>query len=667
MTKRGRSILVALMLAVLPLGATPAGAAPTYDALNPGGVTTFSEQVDVTIVYVGMGDPSADVARQLPATGSPVIRFRAFYGLPSDLGIRYRYTYQHVVPTEKWTSDFYGELDRLAGAHESRETLTLYQKWYSDPANQAHSLRTLDESKNQWIEASKVEQYLALHAPTGVDTSKPTIYFIDRSIADGWYPHVYVKTDEPDPDTGYNFGLVRSSRKLTAWGGTTPDDQQGGLGSLHRVWFYDLSAGPDGWQDGWNVDDADVDGDGTPDYRIPPAWHYVNGTYKHPGYPTPASLGTDLGKVARYVGIDLLFTSSPLYPPYYTADRIPETVNLDINTVEGWNGVDAGTRYISDELFLAKEQALPTGYTISLDHSTPVPFKDDVKNCYLQWIVNVLCYNDRVQYAPFADLFLNASLRSASFLDRDADYEAGLMNYAIGTKPKDGNGLLGFADDNWLDGTQSGVFSFVNPGAVSIGYGMTTTLIHEYGHHSSMSHPHDGYDAEAAADDTAGSPGPDGVTGDFGPGGATYFAWLGDFSNSMMSYIDLNWDFSQFDRDNSARHHAAGFALVANRIAAQIVAKGGGGTALATANGLLAAAQDAFADHDYPTALANAETAYRGLLAWADSNGVAVTVRDPSTWTLVDPAKRGMGHVKLSRGDRIDLDERANLKRMYAE
>ena len=34
----------------------------------------------------------------------------------------------------------------------------------------------------------------------------------------------------------------------------------------------------------------------------------------------------------------------------------------------------------------------------------------------------------------------------------------------------------------------------------------------------------------------------------------------------MMSYIDVNWDFSQFDRDNSARHHAAGYAKIANNL-----------------------------------------------------------------------------------------------------
>ena len=140
----------------------------------------------------------------------------------------------------------------------------------------------------------------------------------------------------------------------------------------------------------------------------------------------------------------------------------------------------------------------------------------------------------------------------ADFLDGTPAYEAGLVNWSIGQKPKS-PGLLGFADDNWLDGTQSGVFSFVYPDAVAAGYGLTTTMIHEYGHHSSMSHPHDGYDP--------------GTGVDFGPGGETYFAWLGDESNSMMSYIDLNWDFSQFDRDNSARHHAAGYAKIANIVA----------------------------------------------------------------------------------------------------
>jgi hypothetical protein len=635
-------VMCAGLVAVIDAVPPPAVNA-RYTALRPGGVTTFAETVPVNIVYVGMGDPSTEVAAQLPASSAPVMRYPAFYGLNADLGILYTYDYNHVVASDAWTRTFYATLDTLAGNHEPGETLSLFQQQYNAEIN---NRRQLVEADHQWLSAAAVERYLADHPPVGVDTSEPTIYFIDRSIAAGWYPHVYVKTNEPDPDTGYNFGQIRSSRKITAWGGTASNDEENPLGSTRRVWFYDLSAGPDGWQDGWNVDDADVDGDGTADYRIPPSWHYAGG-YTHPGFAGAVSLGTDLGKIARFVGLDLLFTASPLYRPFFTADRIPETVNLDVTTVEGWGGVDASHRYFKPSLLLAEEQDLPTGYALSIDANVDVAFKDDVKNCYLQWVMNVRCYSDRVQYPAFANLFLNWALNQDRFVDRNADYEAALINHAVGIRPK-GAGLLGFADDNYLNGTQSGVFSFVYPDAVAAGYGLTTTAIHEYGHHSSMSHPHDGYDAEF---------------GDFGPGGATYFAWLGDFSNSVMSYIDLNWDYSQFDRDNSARHHAAGFALVSNRIAGAIGGQLGAGSTLSAADASLAAAQAAFAAHDYLLALAEAEHAYRMLLGWADGNGVNVTIRTPSTWAVLPNARGGVGLNRRAPEGPVDLDESHNAKR----
>ena len=52
-----------------------------------------------------------------------------------------------------------------------------------------------------------------------------------------------------------------------------------------------------------------------------------------------------------------------------------------------------------------------------------------------------------------------------------------------------------------------------------------------------MSHPHDGFDWETGVD--------------YEPTGPFFLAWAGDEHNSIMSYIDLNWDFSQFDRDNA--------------------------------------------------------------------------------------------------------------------
>ena len=73
-----------------------------------------------------------------------------------------------------------------------------------------------------------------------------------------------------------------------------------------------------------------------------------------------------------------------------------------------------------------------------------------------------------------------------------------MFNYAVGEGfcvPS-----LCFADDDYVTGTQSYVFSFISPEIVEAGYGLTTTQIHEVGHHLGMSHPHDGYDRETGID-----------------------------------------------------------------------------------------------------------------------------------------------------------------------
>ena len=112
---------------------------------------------------------------------------------------------------------------------------------------------------------------------------------------------------------------------MIAWGGTTPDDEETGLGNrgVNRVWFYDLSAGPEAWGGSYDITNADLDGDGEPDYRIPPAWEYAP-----TGYRAPSALTGDLAKVARYAAINLLFTSSPLYPPYLTPELLPSAIDV---------------------------------------------------------------------------------------------------------------------------------------------------------------------------------------------------------------------------------------------------------------------------------------------------------------------------------------------------
>jgi len=142
---------------------------------------------------------------------------------------------------------------------------------------------------------------------------------------------------------GFNFGEERDSRKLIAWGGTTADDEESGLGSTERIWFHDLSAGPDSFTDNWNVDDPDLTGDRVEDYRLPPIWEY----YAADGYRDESKLTGDHSKVSRYVALDLMFTSSPLYPPQFTPRLLPRRINLDVNTVEGLPGVNASRRNLT--------------------------------------------------------------------------------------------------------------------------------------------------------------------------------------------------------------------------------------------------------------------------------------------------------------------------------
>ena len=614
--------------AACAVAAAPA-AAGADTGLVPGGVTPLRETVAVNVVFVGFGHdtvPWEAVRATLPASSAPIVRSRAFYGIREPLGLEYTYDYRPVYTGREWEDQFFGYLASIAAP----KPITEFQTAYNDQVRNA-----LVVSDNRYIDASRVEARLIDAAPPSVDTRRPTIYLINWYGRRDFRFHVYSKTGERDPDTGMDFG-ADDARKLVAWGGTTADDEETGLGrrGVHRVWFYDLSAGPEAWAGNWNVDDADLDGDAVADYRIPVGWEY--GRYR-----PLAQLPGDLAKVIRYVGLNLLFTSSPLYPPYFTADRIPDRVDLDQNTIEGWPGVDASRQFIKTGLFMQETGELPAGFEYTTDQQD-LRFAGDFRECYVKFIAGTACFA-RFGLPPDANLFLAAALNQRSFLEGDRDYEAGLINYAVGD-PSLNPGFLGYADDNWIDGTQSGVFSFVYPD-VADAYGLTTTMIHEYAHHQSMSHPHDGYDSATGVD--------------FDPTGDYFFAWLGDESNSIMSYIDLNWDFSQFDRDNSSRHHAGGFALIANRVAADILrsrhARRAAGE-LAGADRALVQAQRALQAHDYGATLNWAEAAYRSVVAGAAKADVPVRVRPPSTWTVLPPP-RGHGGSRM-RPSTIDLGAR---------
>jgi len=588
--KRSLLSLAAALAAVLATGtvtgAGPASAAPSYTHLNPGGAAEYQEKVPVNVVFVGYDRDAVSpygFSGGLPSRYEPVVRSRLNYGITEKLGIRYGYDYNLSYTDAAYENKFFSRLAALARPAPLTAEQTLYNKQKGN---------VLTVTKNHHIDAPSVERYLALNPPSGVDTRRNTIFFINWFGRSDFKFHVYTKTDEPDPDTGYNFGRERSSRKIIAWGGTTADDEETGLGSQRRVWFHDLSAGPESWTSNWNVDNPDLDGNGAVDYRMPPIWEY-----RYNGFRAPRALAGDLGKITRYVAINLLFTSSPLYPADINAPDLPKSINLDSNTYEGWTGVNASERYLRPQYATNEIREVRPDNVFSYDNQD-LAFNSEARRCYVGQLSGESCY-PILGYPSFANLFLyNAfNLRRTQDDRGRVDYELPIFNYAVNAGV--GAPALGFADDNYRDGTQSFVFNFVSPEIVAAGYGLTTTFIHEVGHHIALSHPHDGYDSQRGIN--------------YGPGDEFFFAWAGDETNSMMSYIDLNWDFSQFDRDNMFRFLAAGYTEGANTIAAQVLADDNpraGYDELRAADGLIGRSKAAFASHDYLGASRLAQAAH---------------------------------------------------------
>ena len=134
--------------------------------------------------------------------------------------------------------------------------------------------------------------------------------------------------------------------------------------------------------------------------------------------------------MARYVGINLLFTSSPLYPPYLTPPDLPHSINIDSNTYEGIPGVDASGQFIKPGLVVGELSELQRTSRFSYDNQD-LPFTGKARQCYELWLEDVPCYPE-LDYPAFANLFLSNALNLERTQD-DAgrvDYELPNFNYA---------------------------------------------------------------------------------------------------------------------------------------------------------------------------------------------------------------------------------------------
>jgi len=610
-----KSKVLAFLLTLNVLGATsPVSASQAnFVALRPGEFQRIEQNMPINIVFVGYQPGSgpreiqeADFRSILPQSYRSVNRAPHFYGLNSPTGVGFSYDYNIVYANSQFENAYFAYLSSIA----KPDRITAFQDLY----NQQHA-RTLTVNQNHKIDATAAERWLGDHSlpMLGVDPSQYTIFFVNWYGRTDFKFHGYVMPDEPDPDTGVNrqetdlFGF--NQFQLSAWGGTAPDDAESGYGSLRRVWFFDLSAGPEYVQYGWNIDDADTTGDGELDYRLPHIWEYGNVN----GYRPFNTLSYDLGLVTRFAAINLLFTTSPVYDVALSAPKLPSSIQLNLTLFQGDPDLSGKSRLHTDYALqkISKLQPLST-FSVLLKER---PLTGRFEEIFKDWIAFTPSYgnNHNAQNSYFGNFYLYYQSHLNQFMTGDADYEVPILALMSATSywPPD-RCQCSFADDNYKDGTQSMIVLNLSNFFATRGFGFTEFLVHEVGHHLGMSHPHDGYDSELNID-------------------YNYLqvpvAGLGDESSTVMSYTHLNLDFSQFDRDNMNRWLTAGYINEANAVLGLIQKSPRAGEAasrIASADGDATSALASHQAMDYAAAHAFANSAYRKIVAAAAQINVKV-------------------------------------------
>jgi hypothetical protein len=604
--RRG-AVLAVCVCAVL---ARAAGAQARFDdrpdlrTLRPGVFAVQSQVVPIDVVFIGYEPGQINeqaLLKSLPATYAPVVRYPQFYGLNGrDLGLQFRFKYNAVYKSRAFENQFFSFLAQSG----TEGPITAFQDQYNQ-----ENKNVLDVTGPVlYIDAPKVEKYLARSA--GDDKPGYAIYFINWFNRRDFRFHVYTKTDEVDPDTNYNFGTQRGSRKMIAWGG-----------SASRAWFYDLSAGPESWTNNWSVDDDQSE------YHMPPIWEYRAG-----GYRPKQKLTGDLAMVARYVGIDLLFTTSPLYDPLVTAPDIGGSKVAHIAMLED-DAASSGLSFMNTSFAKREWVRFQPYYSWKVGLTDTKPIDAGAKRSlaiFGDTLVSDDCWNDFG--TTFAQLFCYFNAHLANYIPnyRPRDYVGEIFGFnTLDENLGDEGGLLGFADDNWVDGTQSHVFMFDTPGDRELGYGFTTTAIHEFGHHIGMSHPHDGYDSEQGID--------------FDSVGPFEFAWSGDESHTVMNYLGVSNGFGVFDRDNQYRWETAGYINWSNAVLGDVLADPKARFVrplILAADASAGASLAAFRRWDYLEAVALARQAYSLVALAAEQIGASTPTLDAARRALPGTAAR---------------------------
>ena len=565
---------------------------PSFSGLEPGAFVSHQQTIPVDIVLIGFDDAQinrSDLAALLPATSTPAVRYPQFYGLKGRaVGIEYAFRYTLTRKGQQFEDRFF----RFLAQTGTQGNPTTYMTRYN---NQTRNLVDVT-GPVLYIDGPTVERWLENNANPRANGY--TLYFINWYGRQDFAFHAYTKMGDPDPDTGVDFGTFQTGA-IISWGGTRS-----------RSWFYDFSAGPEWNTVNWAVDSPDLDGDGAEDYRMPPIWEYAAGGYRSPG-----ALGTDMGLLTRYVAIDLLFAPSPLVDPLVTAPGTNGRKVADVTMFED-DPASSGLDFIDTAIARNSWERFQPYYRWRTELRDVAPIDAGAKQSLN---IFTLASDDEDCWVPlgdpFAQLFCFFTEHFSAYVPASParDYVAPVFAFNT-TEAGLGEqfGLLGFADDNWVDGTQSFVFAFDADVYREIGYGFTATVIHEVGHHIGMSHPHDGFDPENGVD--------------FGPEGEFFFAWAGDETESVMGYLTISNQFGEHNRDNMYRWEAAGYLNWANALAGEILNNPNAAAVLVklvAADAQAAIAKAKLARWEYLEAVEHARASYLALVSAADDIGVS--------------------------------------------
>lgn len=616
-----RTIHLLFVLCMLPilLGVPPARAGELSDP--PGHQNddnTLHQDVPINIVLVGFAPEQIDhraLLDALPATSRPVVRSpRFFYGLPGrDLGLEFRLRYRLRHAGQAFENAFF---EHLMATGEPGP-LTRYQQQYNDQER-----NRLDVTGPVlYLDGPAVERWLMDQGRSrlGLNPKRSyTLYLINWYGRPDFRFHVYQNTAVSEPDTGLIFG-ARDEARSNAWGG-----------SHGRTWFYDLSAGPEFATRNFIVDTPDLDGDGLEDERLPPAWEYAPGAYRE-----PTQLTGDLARIARFVAINQLFVASPTFDPLASSPapggaKAPYVVTLRDNP--------GGPRpNVNREFVIAALRGFQPYYPWQIDGREIDPIDPGAERAFR--IATGLreeddCWNELGD--PFAQLFCFFTA------NRDVYLPPASGDYLIGSFVFDTTveqmgflaGAAGTADDNWVDGTPSFVYTWTYDPLRSRGRGPSWTVLHEIGHHLGLPHPFDGYDPTLEID--------------YAPeDDAFLFAASGLHTDSVMSVLRTSNSFGQFDRDNLYRYEFAGYMQWSRLLSEAILASP---EAHLVRRDLLQAGRSAlrarrgFQRWEYLRAATEARASYETLQRAADRIGVHV-----------DPPYAGSGAgARTTPPDRIE-------------